>query len=71
MPANIRRYIVDLMERYYDVADDVLLSQVLEPDALPGASSITMDEVHVYLRAVGAQTDELLEDPEVYLCVIW
>lgn len=67
VPAAVRRYVVDLLERYYDVADDVLITQTLDQAALPAADDITMNDVHVYLRAIGSQTDELQESPGALL----
>ena len=65
VPSGIRRFLVDYLERYYDVADEVLITQVLEPSAMPSVDNITMDDIHVFLRAVDAHTDELIENPSV------
>lgn len=56
---------VAFLELYYDLADDVLVSQVLEESMLPPMHDVSMDDMHVFLRAVGAQTDELVDTAEV------
>lgn len=71
MPSSVRQFLLDYLERYYDIANGALLTQALEPSAMPAMGGVSTDDIHKFLRAVGAHKGEVESDPKVWDAFAW